>query len=326
MARSMNAETMPAIHTDRKTVVKTMGLLVGFPAVLSLCLIGAEVVRSYNGLVTSVTTLQQDVAQGLRELRKQNERLQISTGSNSEVKAEYIKLERQLADARALNATLEKQLAEARTLSGEPAEPIAATQPPAQDVEAPSEPQPSAQDSETPSEPAAQLSFTQRRYELGSEGSEVERIQKQLQKLGHYSGAANGAFDAETATAVQSFQTSQELEADGIAGRTTLQHLFPNAKIAVQSDSQVPAPDATTAVEPTAGIEPAPVRYTLGAKGLEVERIQKQLQELGHYQGTIDSAYGAETRKAVKSFQRSRGVRADGFIGERTWLLLFPDN
>lgn len=309
----MSTETMPAFQTDRETVVKTVGLLMGFPIVLSLFLIVAEFTRSYTGLVTSVTTLQQDVTQGLQELRKQSERLQASPGNNSEVKAEYAKLERQLADARALNATLEKQLAEARTLSGEPAEPLAPTQS-------------ATQDSETPSEPAAQFSFTQRRYELGAEGPEVERIQKQLQKLGHYSGAANGAFDPETATAVQSFQTSQELEADGIAGRTTLQYLFPNAKIAVQSDSQVPAPDATTAVEPTAGMEPAPVRYTLGAKGLEVERIQKQLQELGHYQGTIDSAYGAETRKAVKSFQRSRGVRADGFIGERTWLLLFPDN
>jgi len=323
---------MPAIYaTDRDAVVKTVGMLIGIPTVLGLVLVGAEFVQSYNGLRNSVAALQQDVTQGLQELKKQNRGSQAALPDNSELKAEYANLEKQLAEARALNATLEKQLAEATTSVARRAEPPASPPPSAQEAEAAqtgrsASPPPSAQEAETPSEPTEQLHFTKRRYEIGSEGSEVERIQKRLQELEHYSGTVTGVFDDETASAVHSFQTSQELEADGIAGRKTLQLLFPDAQVTLQSGGQASVQNTVAVIEPSEGTESPTVRYTLGSKGPDVERIQKRLQELGHYQGTIDSAYGAETRKAVKVFQRNQGIRADGFIGEKTWLLLFPDN
>ena len=61
--------------------------------------------------------------------------------------------------------------------------------------------------------------------------------------------------------------------------------------------------------------------YTLskiGSRGNEVRQIQKKLKELGHYKGSVDGIYGAGTQKAVKSFQKSCGITADGIAGPKT--------
>lgn len=61
--------------------------------------------------------------------------------------------------------------------------------------------------------------------------------------------------------------------------------------------------------------------YTLskiGSQGDEVKRIQKKLKSLGYYKGTVDGVYGANTMKAVKSFQKNCGLKADGVAGPKT--------
>src|SRR5690606_29417319 len=42
--------------------------------------------------------------------------------------------------------------------------------------------------------------------------------------------------------------------------------------------------------------------------------------------GPIDGAFGGGTESAVKSFQKSRSLPADGCVGPRTWPALFPDS
>ena len=61
--------------------------------------------------------------------------------------------------------------------------------------------------------------------------------------------------------------------------------------------------------------------YTLskiGSQGDEVKRIQKKLKSLGYYKGAVDGVYGAGTLKAVKEFQKSCGLKADGVAGPKT--------
>ena len=61
--------------------------------------------------------------------------------------------------------------------------------------------------------------------------------------------------------------------------------------------------------------------YTLskiGSRGNEVRQIQKKLRELGYYKGGVDGIYGTNTQKAVKSFQKSCGITADGVAGPKT--------
>ena len=60
----------------------------------------------------------------------------------------------------------------------------------------------------------------------------------------------------------------------------------------------------------------------IGSRGEEVRVIQKKLTELGLFKGRIDGIYGVETQKAVKNFQKSRGLSADGIAGPKTLLYL----
>jgi len=58
--------------------------------------------------------------------------------------------------------------------------------------------------------------------------------------------------------------------------------------------------------------------YKQGSRGQAVRDIQKVLQRTGHYKGAIDGIYGPQTTAAVKSFQRSVGIKADGICGPVT--------
>ena len=59
----------------------------------------------------------------------------------------------------------------------------------------------------------------------------------------------------------------------------------------------------------------------LGDQGSEVAEIQGQLAELG-YDLDADGDYGPATEAAVKAFQASMGLEADGLVGESTYRAL----
>ncbi|QDZ41326.1 peptidoglycan-binding protein [Euhalothece natronophila Z-M001] len=46
-----------------------------------------------------------------------------------------------------------------------------------------------------------------------------------------------------------------------------------------------------------------------------VEVLQKQLQELGYYDGEVDGDYGPQTQEAVSKFQREHDLDVDGIVG-----------
>ena len=58
-----------------------------------------------------------------------------------------------------------------------------------------------------------------------------------------------------------------------------------------------------------------------GSKGEDVKTLQKALIKLG-FSLTADGDFGAKTETAVKSFQKSKGIVADGIVGNKTWQLL----
>ncbi|MDT8899663.1 NlpC/P60 family protein [Anaeroselena agilis] len=57
-------------------------------------------------------------------------------------------------------------------------------------------------------------------------------------------------------------------------------------------------------------------------KGEEVAKLQERLGTLGFYAGVNDGIFGEETKQAVKSFQRSFNLDADGIVGQATWKAL----
>lgn len=59
----------------------------------------------------------------------------------------------------------------------------------------------------------------------GDDGLEVERLQQALKDTGHYDGPVTGDFDDATQDALTAFQSAEGLDADGIAGPSTLKAL-----------------------------------------------------------------------------------------------------
>ncbi len=60
----------------------------------------------------------------------------------------------------------------------------------------------------------------------------------------------------------------------------------------------------------------------VGSRGEEVRQIQKKLKSLGFFNGTVDGIYGTQTKSAVRRFQASVGITADGIAGPKTLLYM----
>jgi murein L,D-transpeptidase YcbB/YkuD len=56
----------------------------------------------------------------------------------------------------------------------------------------------------------------------------------------------------------------------------------------------------------------------LGDHGPQVRALQRALASLGYSTGGIDGHYGAATMRALASFQRAKGLTADGILGPAT--------
>lgn len=88
------------------------------------------------------------------------------------------------------------------------------------------------------------------------------------------------------------------------------------------------APTEQTSPTPTspAGVAPydpqAASQVGIGARGEEVEILQRQLQGLGYYNGPIDGIYGSSTAAGVENFQQDASLPATGSVDLPTWQQL----
>ncbi len=69
------------------------------------------------------------------------------------------------------------------------------------------------------------------------------------------------------------------------------------------------------------GDAPAPMRK--GDSGSDVKKLQRALEIVGSYDGSIDGTFGDLTEEAVKAFQKDNRLTADGVAGEDTIKALF---
>lgn len=144
---------------------------------------------------------------------------------------------------------------------------------------------------------------------VGSTGADVSDLQSRLAELGYYTGSIDGMFSTGTQAAVVSFQSANGLSADGIAGRATQDKLY-----------------STSAVAKSISASGSSSGYSLlknGSYGTAVRKLQVRLSELGYYNGGADGVYGTATENAVKSFQRTNNLTADGQAGSATQTRLY---
>ncbi len=124
----------------------------------------------------------------------------------------------------------------------------------------------------------------------GARGERVRVIQNLLIARG-VRVTVDGVFGSSTTTAVKTFQRRNHLAADGQVGATTWRKLI--------------------------------ITIKRGARGAAVTALQHQLRFQYHYRAvTVDGIFGASTQTAVKSFQKSKRLVADGIVGSSTWQAL----
>jgi uncharacterized protein (TIGR02594 family) len=58
---------------------------------------------------------------------------------------------------------------------------------------------------------------------------------------------------------------------------------------------------------------------------MDIRDIQKALLQAGFDPGPLDGVRGRKTIQAIKDFQETKGLTADGVVGARTLAALFPD-
>ena len=128
----------------------------------------------------------------------------------------------------------------------------------------------------------------------GSTGEPVRSVQYLLRERGHTLNV-DGVFGPITAAAVQAFQGSQGLVADGIVGNQTWPALI--------------------------------VTVSQGSQGEAVRGVQSQFQFRNlsgdPSQGVqIDGIFGPQTDAAVRGFQQALQLAVDGIVGPFTWKAL----
>ncbi len=99
----------------------------------------------------------------------------------------------------------------------------------------------------------------------------------------------------------------------------------PTAVAATPTPSPTPTVKPTPTPRPTPDITPSAEYKTLsvGSRGEAVKKLQRRLAELGYLTGTVDGAFGNQTKRAVERFQYYNGLSVDGVAGQRTQTILY---
>ena len=88
--------------------------------------------------------------------------------------------------------------------------------------------------------------------------------------------------------------------------------------------TDTPAPTAVP--EPTITPNKAYKNVTFGDRGNDVRKLQERLIELGYLpEGSADGAFGYQTSRAVREFQKKNGLSSDGVAGPATLTRLYED-
>lgn len=144
----------------------------------------------------------------------------------------------------------------------------------------------------------------------GDKGDDVEALQKLLDEAG-YEVTVDGDFGRSTQEAVRAFQKANDLGSDGVAGPKTFEVLAGGQGITVSSNDD----GGTTTVSGEKPTFTGPLQ--LGSRGSQVKALQELLKADG-YDVSTDGVFGSTTMRAIRNFQRKKGLEVDGVAGTST--------
>ncbi|QQK78058.1 peptidoglycan-binding protein [Salicibibacter cibarius] len=138
----------------------------------------------------------------------------------------------------------------------------------------------------------------------GDVNDSVNELQTELKDLGYFQGSTGSTFGPRTLSAVKAYQEDHGISSEagnffGVAGPQTIGSL-----------------EGSSSAETTSSDENSS-SLSNGDTGEAVSDLQAQLQDLGYYDGSVDSIFGPQTESAVKAFQQDHGVSspAGNFFG-----------
>ena len=123
----------------------------------------------------------------------------------------------------------------------------------------------------------------------------VAALQVALKAVHLYGGSVDGVAGPQTRRAVRRFQRRKRLAVDGVAGPQTRRALGRRGRPRYGSRAM-----------------------RVGQRGWDVAALQFLLARRGFSSGSVDGGFGPNTAAAVRRFQSSRGLVADGVVGPAT--------
>lgn len=139
----------------------------------------------------------------------------------------------------------------------------------------------------------------------GSKGKDVLELQQKLQALGHYKATLDSDFGEKTRKAVQAFQKSRKLTADGKVGPYTWEALFPDDAAPVTTPAPAVLPPVTMDAWYEPGHFPQVTDYAVG--WLKV--IEQFMAEPYLDAGTWAQGYGHNAASGVQPIPRKGGPK-----------------
>ncbi|WP_377887464.1 peptidoglycan-binding protein [Alkalihalobacillus sp. R86527] len=133
---------------------------------------------------------------------------------------------------------------------------------------------------------------------LGMNNSDVKELQDVLKEKGYFTyHTSTGYFGPITEKAVSDFQKAKGLPVTGTANGETLSALKGATVKAVSTSSQT---------------------LSMGERGQAVSDLQTKLKNKGYYNYNVDGIFGPITEKAVKQFQKAKGLSVTGIVDQAT--------
>lgn len=162
----------------------------------------------------------------------------------------------------------------------------------------------------------------------GAQGDAVRSLQRNLRSLGYYGGNVDGDYGDGTTAAVTAFQKAYGLNADGIAGKATINKIESVLNGGSSSSSSGGGSSSGSKQDPEVyGLTASSNGYSslsaTSGSSANVKNLQAILSSHGYYSGNPDGDYGSGTESAVKAYQRAAGLRVTGVAGPSTQRLLY---
>ena len=158
----------------------------------------------------------------------------------------------------------------------------------------------------------------------------VKEAQEILKDVGFEPGPIDGVMGGQTRSAIKAFQKAKSLKPTGKIDSITLLALNrekeapknfkqDDTEKLLQLHLQEIPKDTRSKEELQKIMEPQNKEMKEGIPEDKTRQIQFALKKAGFYKGVIDGKIGPQTRRAIREFQKARGLKADGVVGQKTW-------